>query len=453
MAIRDHNAAEPVHEVDVDEQLVKAAWAFDEHLGTRSDGHVAAAAGKGLDTAELSRLMQAQRTIEFLFQAATDTSKTGLPGDGEKSPTWTNGVGDEVRQTPGSVTPALHQETPTNFGRFEVRRELGRGGLGVVLLARDPVLNRDVAVKIPRPEALLTPELQLRFQREAQAAARLTHPNIVAVYEAGQVGMVSYIAAAYCQGSTLADWIKTRGATIAPRQAVEIVLAIADAIEYAHSHGVLHRDLKPSNILLEPFQPALGATDDESVGFTPKVSDFGLAKIQDLVGDETRTGLVMGTPAYMAPEQAEGRFSDIGPATDVYGLGTILYELLTGQPAFRGANDVDTVRKVVSEDPSPLRNLRPRVAHDLEAVCLKCLHKDPSRRYPTAGRLAADLRRVLLGHVTEARPRTLPERLVEMGAPPPGSRGDARRHPDLRHHDWDIVRPVFVAPGKGLGRF
>ncbi len=171
-------------------------------------------------------------------------------------------------------------ELPKTFGRFEVLRELGRDGLGVVLLARDPVLNREVAVKIPRPEALLTPDLRARFLREAQAAARLTHPNIVAVYEVGLAGAVTYIAAAYCPGTNLARWFENQGRRISRRQAVAIVIAIADAIEYAHLHGVLHRDLKPSNILLEALESPAGANGYHNLGFTPKISDFGLAKIQ-----------------------------------------------------------------------------------------------------------------------------------------------------------------------------
>jgi WD40 repeat protein len=407
----DRNNFQSASEPEADGQLLRAAWAFDEQLTMRrGDGSSSSATAEPLANGELSRLLAVQRTIELLFKAGT--GGLGSLPTGETTADSPAGREDTLLAQDLARTRD-RQEILARFGRFEVRRELGRGGLGVVLLARDPVLNREVAVKIPRPEALVTPELQNRFLREAQAAARLTHPNIVAVYEAGQVGVVSYIAAAYCQGSNLADWIKRRGPSIAPRQSVEIVLAIADAIEYAHAHGVLHRDLKPSNILLEEFQPAITPNEFDNLGFVPKVSDFGLAKIQDLISDDTRTGLVMGTPAYMAPEQAEGRLDDIGPATDVYGLGTILYELLTGQPVFRGANDADTLRKVVLDEPVAPRSLSDQIPRDLEAVCLKCLQKEPARRYPTAGRLAADLRRVLDGKVTEARPRALPERVLK----------------------------------------
>ena len=299
------------------------------------------------------------------------------------------------------------------FGRFEIVRELGRGGLGVVLLARDPVLHRQVALKIPRPEALLTPDLRQRFQHEAQAAARLTHPHIVPVYEVGEIGPICFIASAFVEGQSLAAWIKDRSQRVMRVTPPSVVADLADAMQYAHSQGVLHRDLKPANVLLERREASPG----ESAGSLPvtKISDFGLAKILDLTSNETRTGAILGTPAYMAPEQAKGDHQRIGPATDVYGLGTILYELLTGRPPFRGNTDAAILVQVVSDEPAAPRRADPKLSRDLEAICLRALEKNPADRYASATDLAADLRRYLAGKPTQARPAGIARRIGKYG--------------------------------------
>ncbi len=302
---------------------------------------------------------------------------------------------------------------PDQIGRFEIVSELGRGGYGVVFLAFDPALQRQVALKVPRPEVLVTPELSRRFLREAQAAGSSAHPNLVTVYEVGQDGPLFYIASAYCEGPTVAQWLKNRCQPVPVRQAAALVAALADGVDDAHGRGILHRDIKPSNVLLEP-QSKASATDNPLLHstFTPKLTDFGLARLQDGDGDGTRSGALLGTPSYMAPEQAEGRLDEIGRSTDVYGLGTILYELLTAQRAFQGNTDIDTLRRVVQEEPASLRRLRPDVPRDLEAICAKCLQKKPTDRYPTAAVLAADLRRFCQGEPTEARPLTAAQRLL-----------------------------------------
>lgn len=300
------------------------------------------------------------------------------------------------------------------IGRFEVLRELGRGGLGVVLLAYDPVLRREVALKIPRPEALLTPDLRRRFQHEAHAAARLTHPNIVPVFEVGEAGPICFIAGEFIEGTTLAHWLKERGRPIRASDAAAIAADLADAMHYAHGQGVLHRDLKPGNVLLTlRKQFSVGGLEAEGClrSWDAKVTDFGLAKVLDLAGTETRTGAILGTPSYMSPEQAKGQ-REVGPATDVYALGAILYELLAGRPPFSGHSDVETLSQVVSDEPPPLRRLLPEIPRDLEAICLVCLEKSPDRRYQSASDLSADLRRFIAGEPTNVRPLSSSQRLL-----------------------------------------
>jgi WD40 repeat protein/serine/threonine protein kinase len=369
---------------------------------------------------------------------------------------------DRLEEMWPRAAPAVPQEPavpqgdegafPTTFGRavqlgrFRIVRELGRGGCGIVFLAFDPTLRRHVALKMPRPEASLTREARQRFLREAQAAAVLDHPNLVPVYETGELGPIGYIVSAYCPGPTLAAWLKARSDPVGVQEAVQLVLALAEGVEHAHSRGVLHRDLKPGNVMLqesnhethekhekekeqkeEPrnvgshagaWEPEANSFPRSGVGtpgrsgaagsslamFVPKITDFGMAKFVEGEGDETRSGTVLGTPRYMAPEQVEARRREIGPATDVYALGAILYEVLTGRPPLQAETDLATLRLVLSAEAAPLRRLRPEVSRDLEAVCRKCLEKDPRRRYPSAALLADDLQRVLDKRPTRARP-------------------------------------------------
>jgi len=300
------------------------------------------------------------------------------------------------------VATLVSTSPPRSLGRFQIRRELGRGGFGVVFLAFDPLLSREVALKVPRAEALITPDLSVRFRHEALAAARLDHPNIVPVYEAGEAGPVAYIASAYCPGQTLAAWLKQSDSPRNIREAAALVAALAHAVHHAHSRGVLHRDLKPSNVLLEPV---VGEP-----GYVPRVTDFGLAK---LFGAEpasadpecrTVTGVALGTPGYMAPEQVTGKAGEVTTAADVYALGVILYELLVGRPPFQGATPLETMEQVRTLEPVPVRRLRADVPRDLETICSKCLQKDPGRRYAGAHELADDLKRFLTGEPVLARP-------------------------------------------------
>jgi tetratricopeptide (TPR) repeat protein len=312
-----------------------------------------------------------------------------------------------------------------HLARFEIRRELGHGTFGMVFLAWDPQLGREVALKVPRPEALVTAELRERFVREARAAAALDHPHLVPVYEAGEVGPICYIASAYCPGITLTEWLKEQSGPVPLRLAAWMVATLAAAMQHAHERGVVHRDLKPSNVLLQRQRP--DGADEPGAGpgpaspeadWAPRITDFGLAKLTaDAPGPpgeegaaRTQTGAVLGTPTYMAPEQASGKTRDIGPAADVYALGVILYELLTGRPPFRGETTLDTLEQVRSREPLPPSRLRPRLSRDLETICLKCLQKEPRKRYGSAAALADDLGRYLAGTPIQARPIQLWER-------------------------------------------
>jgi WD40 repeat protein len=303
------------------------------------------------------------------------------------------------------VTPPLPAVQPAprlpHLGRFTLRRELGRGGFGVVWLAHDEQLDRDVALKVPRADVLEDPELRERFLREARAAAALDHPNVVPLYEAGEDGDACYLASAYCPGTTLAQWLKQRDAPVPVRDAAALTAALAGAVEHAHQRGVLHRDLKPANVLLEPCP-----TGADGLGFVPRVTDFGLAKLlaerEEAV--RTQTGAIVGTPAYMAPEQAGGHSREVGPAADVYALGALLYEVLTGRPPFLGETVLEVLQQVRGREPVPPGQLRPGLPRDLETICLKCLQKEPPKRYTSAQALADDLGCFLDGRPIQARP-------------------------------------------------
>jgi serine/threonine protein kinase len=298
----------------------------------------------------------------------------------------------------GEGSPAA---LPTHVGRFQVLRELGRGSFGAVFEAYDPRLGRAVALKVPHPELSLSPALRARFRQEARAAATLDHPNLVPIYAAGEANDDCYIASAYCPGINLAAWLRERTERVPYRMAARILAALAAAVEHAHGRGVLHRDLKPANVMLEMREGA--SSPDEDLGFVPRVTDFGLAKLLDETagleapGGLTQSGVIMGTPNYMAPEQAEGSGKAIEPTADVYALGVIVYELLTGRPHFQADTPLSTLVLVRQCEPlSPARR-RPSLPRDLETICLKCLQKEPRRRYGSAAALEQDLRRYLAG--------------------------------------------------------
>jgi tetratricopeptide (TPR) repeat protein/tRNA A-37 threonylcarbamoyl transferase component Bud32 len=287
---------------------------------------------------------------------------------------------------------------------YEVLGELGRGAMGVVYKARQTSLNRVVALKMILRAEHAGAEWRARFLAEAEAVAALQHPGVVQIYEFGTHGGLPFCALEFCPGGTLAD--RLRGAPLPAGEAAATAQRLARAVQAAHEKGIVHRDLKPSNVVLD----AQGR---------PKVTDFGLARRLEGGPGLTQTGAIIGTPSYMAPEQARG-VKGVGPAADVYALGAILYECLTGRPPFRAANAYDTVLQVVSEEPVAPRRLQPTVPLDLETICLKCLRKEPGKRYATAGELAGDLGRFLEGRPVLARPVGRAERLLKWARRSPG---------------------------------
>ena len=287
-----------------------------------------------------------------------------------------------------------------NIGDYEIAQQIGHGGMAVVYRAHDRRLNRDVALKMFQPRRAPTHREVLRFQAEAEAMARLAHLNIIRIFEIGRCEGRPFLALELAERGTLAQHLQRTVFT--PHGAASLIETLARAIHHAHEHHVIHRDLKPANILY---------TNDG----TPKITDFGLAKVlhEDFQSprDATRTGEPVGTPRYMAPEQASGQHSLIGPTTDVYSLGTVLYECLTGKAPFVATSVVDTLQMIRTDDPVSPRRLQPTIPHDLATICLHCLAKEPGRRYRSALALAADLRRFQQGEPIDARPTPAWERV------------------------------------------
>jgi WD40 repeat protein/tetratricopeptide (TPR) repeat protein len=288
---------------------------------------------------------------------------------------------------PRIATPA-GQQLPRPFGEYELLSEIARGGMGVVFRARQVKLNRPVAIKMILSGEFANEEHVQRFYSEAEAAANLDHPGIVPIHEVGQQDGQHFFSMGFVDGQSLSALIKD--GPLPPREAAKLLAQIVSAVRYAHEHGVIHRDLKPANVLLD-------------VDGHPRVTDFGLAK--RVTGDSglTASGQIMGTPSYMPPEQAAGRIDQIGPAADIYSLGAILYEMLTGRPPFRAATPVDTLRQVLEREPAEPRKLNPAIDRDLETICLKCLAKQPRERYASAVDLHDELTRYLSGEPIHAR--------------------------------------------------
>ncbi|WP_165219578.1 serine/threonine-protein kinase [Aquisphaera insulae] len=281
---------------------------------------------------------------------------------------------------------------------YELRNKLGEGGMGVVYLARQVGLNRDVAIKMIRGGGQARPEHFARFRIEAEAVAQLRHRHIVQIHDIGEADGLPFVSLELLSGGSLDDRL---GGTPRPGLGTaELMMTLADAVRVAHEAGIVHRDLKPSNILFD-------------LDGVPRVTDFGLAKRLESDSNQTESGAIMGSPSYMAPEQARGHTKDVGPAVDVYALGAILYEMLTGRPPFKGETAIETVRQVVEDEVIPPSRLVPKVPRDLETICLKCLEKDASRRYDSAKLLGEDLGRYVRGEPIRARRTSVPLRLAK----------------------------------------
>jgi eukaryotic-like serine/threonine-protein kinase len=275
--------------------------------------------------------------------------------------------------------------------------------MGVVYKARQLGLNRLVALKMIRGGSQARPDHFVRFSIEAEAVARLRHPNIVQIFDIGEVEGLPFVSLELLEGGSLAD--RLAGTPQPGRPSAELLVTLALAIDLAHQAGIVHRDLKPSNVLF---------TEDG----IPKITDFGLAKRIDSDDHQTESGQIMGSPSYMASEQAQGRSREVGPVADVYALGAILYEMLTGRPPFKCETPMETLRQVIDDEPVPPSRLVPRLPRDLETVCLKCLQKEPAKRYESAQALADDVLRYLGGEPIRARRIPFWEARSQVGSPP-----------------------------------
>ena len=375
----------PAVQADRDERLARALAGLGDEARGGGRADVDAAAARDPDLAD---------ELRALWAAAQIADELTRPAGGASAARAAELAGQLTTTGGPTGVPPAAGPLPRDFGDFELLEEVGRGGMGVVYRAWERGLRRTVALKMVLRGGDATEAELARFAAEARAAALLDHPGIVAVHGAGVYDGRPYFSMRYVEGQTLGALMA--GGPLKPREAARLLAQVARAVQHAHAHGVLHRDLKPSNVLIDRAG-------------RPLVTDFGLAKcVAPPAGGAvetalTRSGDVVGTPAYMAPEQVSGRRGTPGSGSDVYSLGVILYEMLTGRPPFQGATPFDTLLLVLDQDPVRPRLLNPRVDPDLELICLKCIQKDPGLRYPGAGELADDLEAVLRGETPSVR--------------------------------------------------
>jgi WD40 repeat protein/tetratricopeptide (TPR) repeat protein len=368
-------------------------------LGRLEEALAEAVVGHLEDCPECRQRVAEAAPDTFLDQLRDAQARSEVPPPGESEPTFdsaaTGGspmVSDDIQTADGDGPDGVGLQPGTRigyFGDYELQRVLGEGGMGIVYEAQQLTLNRPVALKMIRAARFPSADEVRRFHNEAEAVARLDHPNIVPIFEVGRYDDQHYFSMKLIGGESLDKRLKDYVADA--RRAARLVAATADAIHHAHQRGILHRDLKPANILID--------SDGQ-----PHVTDFGLAKRVDGDSEQTRSGAIVGTPAYMAPEQASGKRGAVTTSTDVYGLGAVLYALSTGRAPFAGTTVMDTLEQVRERPPELPRKLNPGVPRDLEVVCLKCLEKDPRRRYASAAALGDDLRHWLAGEPIAARP-------------------------------------------------
>jgi hypothetical protein len=315
-------------------------------------------------------------------------------------------ISDEAGGNEGSIPDEVLPELPG----YDLLRELGRGGMGVVYQARQVGLDRLVAIKVLLGGRHASASSRARFKAEVESIARLQHPNLIQVFEVGEHEGHTFFSMEYVGGGNLEERIEAR--PLPARDAAQLVALLARAMQAAHERDVIHRDLKPANVLVSVSSGGEEEWGVRGLGI-PKITDFGLAKRMDVTSSETRTEQIMGTPSYMAPEQAKGQSRQVGPATDVYALGAILYRLLTGRPPFLAEAAIETVRQVAEDEPVAPRQVQPTVPVDLETICLKCLQKQPAQRYESAAALADDLRRFLAHEPILAKPVSWGGRLAK----------------------------------------
>jgi eukaryotic-like serine/threonine-protein kinase len=372
-------SANPVHDSD-DALLADLAARLADEMQRGELPNVDAVIREHPRLAEELRGLWATMLVADCVAAGASSSANRAAASGSDVPTHDHASGGDKSGASPSLGAAL--------GDYELADELGRGGMGVVYKARQSSLGRTVALKMILRGSMPSEADLARFRSEAESAAQLDHPAIVPIYEVGQHDSQPFFTMKYVAGTTLAR--RLADGPMNPREAAALLAPICRAIHFAHERGVLHRDLKPSNILI----------DEEG---RPHVSDFGLAKRVETNADLTLSGAVLGTPSYMAPEQAAGKRGKVGRESDVYSLGTILYQMLTGRPPFQAATPVETVMMVVEQEPLPPRLLNPRADRELEMIALKCLQKPPELRYATAAELADDLEAYLADEPTAAR--------------------------------------------------
>ena len=350
-----------------------------------------------------------QDAIDFLALVRKDLEEIGYPqkSDGSVASSSSSVARNSTIVTSrfSEVAIDTHIEPTANdaltlIGRFEIIELLGEGGFARVFLANDPNLDREVALKVPKPQVLLSPESVARFEREAKSAAILSHPNIVPVFETGSLGPIHFIASEFCAGPTLRQWISDSDELSTAQTAAEIVRGLADALQHAHQRGIIHRDLKPANIIL--------VDGDGTTASRLRITDFGLAR--QVADDESLTanGAIVGTPAYMSPEQALGK-GVVDHRTDIHSLGMILYELLTGKSPFKRNSHMASIAAVINESVPSIRIINQKIDADLEAVCLKALEKDPESRYQSAHEFGLDLQHWIDGRAVSVRKPTQTE--------------------------------------------